>query len=347
MSYLIKRLAIMIPTLVVILLANFVIVQSAPTGPIQTELVNIEQQQQVLAHQGFTLAKHIQYQGHDGMSEQMIQELTVRFGFDKPAHERFLMLLKNYATFELGQSFFKGQSVASLIGEKLPISLVFGGITLVVMYGFGVMIGGLKTYGDGGVFDKLTTVILAVGYAIPVFMVAVLLIVVFAGSRYWQIFPMQVNLSGIEQHSFFAQITTLCHQLFLPVLASSLGGVASIAYLTKFSLSHQLSQSYVLGAKSRGLTQRQILSTQVFKNALLPIMAEMPMAVVGVVFVGNFLVEIIFGIDGMGRLGFDAVISRDYPVMFGVLYVFTLISMVVQLVFDVLYQLIDPRVSYQ
>lgn len=343
MSYILKRLALMVPTLFLILLINFVIIQIAPGGPVEQQLAKIQAEQQSLAAQGFALAQH--YQGSQGLSAQMMAELNTRFGFDLPADERFWLMVKNFAQFEFGQSFFQGQSVMDLIVQKLPISLAFGALSLLVAYGFGVMIGMYKVQVHGSAKDHLMMVILSVLHALPVFMMAVLLLVLFAGV--WQIFPIQGVVSpNFEQLSVWAKAADVLWHLTLPVLASSVGSIAGIAYLTKFSVMNELSSSYVLAMRARGLSKRRILYTQVFKNALLPIVSGLPLAVVGVLFSGNFLIEVIFGIDGLGRLAYDAVVQRDYPLMFGILYIFTLLGMAVQLIFDVLYVLIDPRVDF-
>ncbi len=343
MSYILKRLALMVPTLFLILLINFAIIQIAPGGPVEQQLAKIQAEQQSLAAQGFILAQH--YQGSQGLSAQMMAELNTRFGFDLPADERFWLMVKNFAQFEFGQSFFQGQSVMDLIVQKLPISLAFGVLSLLVAYGFGVMIGMYKAQVHGSAKDHLMMVILSVLHALPVFMMAVLLLVLFAGV--WQIFPIQGVVSpNFEQLSVWAKAADLLWHLTLPVLASSVGSIAGIAYLTKFSVMNELGSSYVLAMRARGLSKRRILYTQVFKNALLPIVSGLPLAVVGVLFSGNFLIEVIFGIDGLGRLAYDAVVQRDYPLMFGILYIFTLLGMAVQLIFDVLYVLIDPRVDF-
>ncbi len=347
MTYLIKRLLLIPPTVFAILCINFAIVQTAPTGPIESQMAKIKSEQQALVGQGFGMTHAIQYQGREGLSQEMMHELTVRFGFDKPWHERFYVMIKNYACFELGESFFKGQSVSSLIWEKLPISLLFGGLNLLVMYGFGIFIGVIKVRFYGGWFDRVSAIILSLWSALPVFVVALVLITLFAGARFWQIFPMQVTLEGLDELSFFDRVVHLLHELSLPVIASSLGGIASIAYLTKFSLSKELSAPYVLNARAMGFSDRQIMTSHVFKNALIPMMSDMPMVVVSVLFAGNFVIETMFGIDGVGRLGYEAMMSRDYPVMFGVLYLFSLVAVLVSLMFDVIYHLIDGRVNYR
>lgn len=339
--YVLKRLGLMIPTLFLILGLNFMLVHLAPTSPMHTELVKIHEQSVALSKS----TKMPSYQGADGLSDEMMTELSVRFGFDKPVHERFGMMVKNYASFDLGQSFFKGQSVATLIKDKLPITMIFGGLCLLVMYGVGVGVGVAKAMSNGRAFDKVSTLVLALLYAVPSFVVGVALLVLFAGGRFWQIFPMQVGFDVADLPTF-QKITTALYELFLPVMASSLAGVAGIAYLTKFSLLYEQNQPYVKLALSQGFGKYQILKNELFKNAMLPVVSEMPMVVVSMLFFGNFIMEVIFGIDGLGRLGYEAMMSRDYPVMFGLLYVFTLIGMVAQLIFDMGYRRLDARIMY-
>lgn len=345
MGYVLKRLGLMIPTLFLILGLNFAIVHLSPSSPIQTELAKIHAQQTALSHHTGSVGV-FRYQGADGLSDEMMTQLSVRFGFDKPVPERFVLMVANYLKFELGESFFKGQSVASLIKEKLPISMMFGALCLLVMYGLGVGLGIAKARHDGRTFDKISTLILAMMYAVPSFAVGVGLLVLFAGGRFWQIFPMQVSLQMADLPILY-QIGRAMYELFLPVMASSLAGVASVAYLTKFSLLHEKNQPYVTLLRSQGFDDQAIFKQGLFKNSLLPVVSEMPMAVVGLLFFGNFIMEVIFGMDGLGRLGHEAMMSLDYPVMFGLLYVMTLVAMAVQLLFDVCYPLIDPRVSYR
>lgn len=346
LSYVLKRLALMIPTLGLILALNFVIVHLAPTGPIHTELAKIDEQRRELSWGMGAFGGGVRYQGAEGLSDEMVGELSARFGFDKPAHERFYAMIKDYLRFELGTSFFKGQTVFELIKDKLSVSLMFGGLCLFVMYGMGIGIGVAKAATNGRLFDKLSTVVLSVLYALPSFVVGVGLLVLFAGGRFWQIFPMQVSF-GVGQLPFFEKVGVALYQLFLPVMASALAGVAGVAYLTKFSLLDEQTKPYVKLMGAYGITQAQFVKNGTLKNALLPVVADMPMAVVGLLFFGNFIMEVIFGIDGLGRLGHEAMLSRDYPVMFGLLYVFGLMAMVVQLVFDVWYRCLDPRVVYR
>lgn len=346
MHYLAKRILLIIPTLFVILLINFAIVQIAPGGPLEQQLAKIQAEQQALSAQGFQLAT-INYQGASGLSPEMLAELNTRFGFDLPVVERFWLMLSQFARFDLGQSFFQGQAVLDLITQKLPITLLFGALSLIVMYGMGVWLGVHKARRHGSLTDTLTTLLLAVLHALPVFMLALLLLVLFAGNEFWRIFPMQGIMSAnFYELSLFNKIKDLLWHLTLPVLASSVGSIAGIAYLTKFSILSQVQSPYVFAMQAQGISRSRLIYSQVLKNALLPVAANLPMAVIGVLFSGNFLIEVIFGIDGLGRLAFDAVMQRDYPLMFGILYVFTLLGMVVQLVFDLLYQWLDPRVDF-
>lgn len=344
--YILKRIGLMLPTLLLILLANFLLVQITPSGPIERQIAKISAEQTALA-QGFGIAQKLSYQGAQGLSDEMIAELTMRFGFDLPVHERFLLMLHQYARLDLGESFFQGRSVVSLIAERLPVTLLFGALCLIVMYGAGVLLGVYKAAAHGSKGDRLTMLLLAVLHALPVFMLGLLLLALFASSGVWQIFPMQgVASAYFSELSLMAKVADLLWHLTLPVLAASLGGIAGIAYLTKFSVMGEFNKPYVLAMRAHGVSGARLLYMQILKNALLPIAANMPLAVVGMLFSGNFLIEVIFGIDGIGRLGFDAVMQRDYPLMFGLVFVLTLIGMVVQLIFDVLYYWLNPQLSY-
>lgn len=346
MSYLLKRLALFLPTLLLIIGINFAIIQTAPSGPVEQKIAQIEQESQALSTQHFGVATY--YQGGRGLSDEMVQELTVRYGFDKPVIERFWLMLSQYARLDLGNSFFKGQSVIELIKDKLPATMLLGALSLIVMYGMGVALGLYKAMAHDSWVDKVSTLILALCHALPVFVLALALLVVFAGSAYWQIFAMQGVVSdGFAGLTWWGKVKDLAYHMTLPVLSSSLGSVAGIAYLVKYQTLAQLNMPYVLCAKARGFGQYQILYGQIFKNVLLPVASQLPMAVAGLLFSGNFLVEIIFNIDGLGRLGYEAVMLRDYPVVFGLLFVFTVVSMVVQLIFDMLYQWLDPRIDLQ
>lgn len=347
MSYFVKRLLLMIPTLWLILLINFLLVQLAPGGPVEQQLAKMQSEQQAMATQGFGMAQQVLYQGSQGLSESMLAELNTRFGFDLPIWERFWLMTTQYLRFDLGDSFFQGQSVWSLILQKLPISILLGGLSLFVIYGVGVVLGVYQSQRHGTLMDRLLMLVLAVLHALPVFMLAVLLLMLFAGVAFWQIFPIQgIHSPQFEQMTWWQKTLDLLWHLALPVLASSLGSIASIAYLTKFGMLAEGRSPYVLAAKTKGFLYQKIIYKQMLKNAFLPIAAQFPLAITGILFSGNFLIEIIFGIDGLGRLGYDAVVQRDYPVMFGILYLLTLIGMLVQLACDLWYQKLDPRIDY-
>lgn len=344
--YIIKRLLLVVPTLFFILLANFFLVQLAPGGPVEQAILKMEQENKALIQQGFGLSSKI-YQASGGLSQQMADELSSRFGFDLPWYERLILMLKNYAQFNLGDSFFQGKSVAGLILEKLPVSLAFGSLCLLVMYGFGVALGVYQAWHHGTKKDHISLLLLAILHALPVFMVAVFLLLVFAGSSLWQIFPIQGMTSpNFEQLSWMEKLLDLLWHLTLPVLASSLGSIAGIAYLTKFSVMSEKRAIYVTNLRLLGFKDARIFYGNILKNACLPLLANLPLSVVGLLFSGNFLVEVIFGIDGMGKLSYEALVQRDYPVIFGSLFVFSLLGIVVQLIFDILYQLLDPRLDF-
>lgn len=340
--YVLKRLGLILPTLFLILLTNFSLIQLAPGGPVEQKQAQIEATMQA------NPLEMRPYQGAVGLSDEARSALRVQYGFDKPAHKRFWLMIKNYARFELGQSFFKAQSVSDLILEKLPVTVSLGFWSFLTVYGVALPLGVLKAVRHGTVFDRLSSLVLAVGVAVPTVLVSVFLLVFFAGGRYWQIFPMQGMVSeAFFTLGFFGKIKDYFWHLVLPLFASSLGGVASVVMLTKASVLDELEKNYVKYAYAKGLGTKRVLFSHVLKNAALPIMATLPNALVAVFFVGNFLVEIIFNLDGLGRLAFEAVVQRDYPVVFGILYVYSLASLLVQVCADVGYHLLNPRLDFE
>lgn len=346
MPYVLKRLLMMLPTLAIIIVINFFIVQIAPGGPLEQQLTKIQAEQQALFAQGFQLAG-VNYQGASGLSPDMLSELNARFGFDLPVLERFWLMISQLVRFDLGDSFFQGQSVLGLIADKLPTTMLLGSLSLLVMYSFGIAIGAYKARQHGSYADMISTILLSLLHALPVFVLAVLLLLIFAGGSLWQIFPLQgLTSPDFEQLSLFNRIKDLLWHLTLPVIASSMGSIAGIAYLTKFGVLNEMHQPYVMAMQAEGVPKSRLIYTQVLKNSLLPVASSLPLSIIGVLFSGNFLIEVVFGIDGVGRLAFDAVMQRDYPLMFGILYIFTLIGMIVQLLFDLLYQYLDPRVDF-
>jgi microcin C transport system permease protein len=349
-TYILKRLLLIIPTLFFILLINFIVIQIAPGGPVEQAIQQAESFQGVGQAAGSgaeTSDQSSKYQGAKGLSDEMMKKIEAQYGFDKPAHERFGLMLKSYAKFDLGTSFFKDKPVTQLLWEKLPISLSLGLWSTLLIYLISIPLGIKKARQHGMIFDKSTSMLLAIGYAIPTFAFALLLVVFFAGGTYFQWFPLQGLVSeNFAELSLFSKIADYFWHMALPLLAIIIGGFAGLTYLTKYSFMEELSKQYVLSARSKGLTENRVLYGHVFRNAMLIVIAGLPEALIGIFFVGNLFIEIIFNLDGLGLLGFEAIVQRDYPVIFGTLFLFTLIGLLLRLVSDVLYQIIDPRINF-
>lgn len=351
--YILKRLILIIPTLFLILLTNFVLVQAAPGGPVEQQIAQIELAQTLGETSATSLGSgnamsESSYRGSRGLSEEMVEAIKAQYGFDKPAPERFWLMLKNYAVLDFGTSFFKGKPVTELIIEKLPVSISLGLWSTLLIYLIAIPLGIYKAMHHGSGVDKLTALMLAIGHAIPVFVFGVILLVLFAGGSYWQIFPLQGLVSeNFDELSTLAKIKDYFWHLALPLTASTIGGFAGLTYLTKFSFMEELSKQYVLTARAKGLSGTQVLYGHVFRNAMLIIIAGIPAAIVSIFFTGNFLIEIIFKLDGLGLLGFEAIVQRDYPVIFGTLFLFTLLGLILQLISDISYHLIDPRIDFE
>ena len=345
-KYIVKRLLLIIPTLFLILLTNFIIVQAAPGGPVEQKISQIEAEQKQGATQ--TQLSTTTYQGSRGLSPDMVEAIKKQYGFDKSAPERFWLMLKSYAKGDFGTSFFKGKPVAQLILDKMPVSISLGLWSTLLIYIIAVPLGIAKARRHNSLMDKTTALLLAVSYAVPVFVLAVVLLVMLAGGSYWQIFPLQGLVSeNFDKLSTFGKIKDYFWHLALPITASTIGGFAGLAYLTKFSFMEELNKQYVLTARSKGLSEKKVLYGHVFRNAMMIIIAGLPSAIVGIFFTGNFLIEVIFNLDGLGRLGFEAIGQRDYPVIFGTLFIFTLMGLILQLISDVTYHLIDPRIDFE
>ncbi|MGA9698791.1 MULTISPECIES: microcin C ABC transporter permease YejB [Acinetobacter] len=345
--YILKRLLLIIPTLFFILLINFVVIQIAPGGPVEQAIQQAEAFQGLGATGGETAATKSNYQGAKGLSEEMVGKIKAQYGFDQPAPERFWMMLKSYVTFDFGTSFFKDKPVTQLLWEKMPVSLSLGLWSTLLIYLVSIPLGIKKARQHGMLFDKSTSMLLAVGYAVPSFVFAVLLIVFFAGGSYFQWFPLQGLVSeNFSELSVLGKIKDYFWHMTLPLLAMVIGGFASLTYLTKYSFMEELNKQYVLAARSKGLTESRVLYGHVFRNAMLIVIAGLPEALIGIFFVGNLFIEIIFNLDGLGLLGFEAIQQRDYPVIFGTLFLFTLLGLILRLISDVLYQVIDPRINF-
>jgi microcin C transport system permease protein len=361
-SYILRRLLLMIPTLLGIMVLNFVIIQAAPGGPVEQILAQL-QGKNVAATARFSgggsetgagaragsQAGSVasKYRGAQGLDPQLIADLEHQFGFDKPAHERFLLMMGRYLRFDFGESFFRSRSVIQLIIDRLPVSISLGLWTTLLTYVISIPLGVAKAVRDGSRFDVWTSAVVIIGNAIPSFLFAILLIVVFAGGSYWQWFPLRGLVSdNWSQLDLWHKLTDYFWHIALPVLSMVIGGFASLTLLTKNSFLDQIGQQYVLTARAKGLTERRVLYGHVFRNAMLIVISGFPGALISILFTGALLIEVIFSIDGIGLLGFQAAVSRDYPVMFGTLYCFTLLGLVVNLVEDLTYVLVDPRIDF-
>jgi microcin C transport system permease protein len=359
LAYIIRRLLLIIPTLFGIMVINFVIIQAAPGGPVEQAIAQIEgvgggAAERVTRAGGENVRASggesggTGYRGAQGLDPAFVKELEKQFGFDKPAHERFWLMMKNYATFDFGNSFFRDRSVVSLVLDKMPVSISLGLWTTLIVYLVSIPLGIAKAMRDGSRFDVISSGVIIVGYAIPSFIFAVLLLVVFAGGSYLDWFPLRGLTS--ENWATLGPVDKVIDYLWhitLPVLAMVIGGFATLTMLTKNSFLDQISQQYVITARAKGLNERRVLYGHVFRNAMLIVIAGFPSAFIGILFTGSVLIEVIFSLDGLGLLGFEAAINRDYPVMFGTLFFFSLLGLVMNLLGDLMYTVVDPRIDFE
>ena len=347
--YILKRLLLIIPTLFLILLINFVVVQLAPGGPVEQTIQQAESFQGLHADGGGETQSSTgsEYRGARGLSPEMVEKIKQQYGFDRPAPERFWVMLKGYFQLDFGTSFFKDKPVTQLLWEKMPVTISLGLWSTLLIYLVAIPLGIQKARRHGQVFDKATSLLLAVGYAVPAFVFAIVLIVFFAGGSYWQWFPLQGLVSeNFQDFSLWGKIKDYFWHMTLPLITIVLGGFAGLSYLTKYSFMEELNKQYVIAARAKGLTENKVLYGHIFRNAMLIVIAGLPEALVGIFFVGNLFIEIIFNLDGIGLLGFEAIQQRDYPVIFGTLFLFTLLGLLLRLISDVLYQVIDPRINF-
>jgi microcin C transport system permease protein len=338
-SYILKRLLLMIPTLFGVLLLTFVVIQFVPGGPVEQYLAEARAGAGIGAEGGSV------YRGAQGVDPKRLEQIKALYGFDKPAHERFLQMLGQFARFDLGTSFFQNKAVSQLIIEKLPVSISLGLWTFLISYLVAVPLGVAKAVRAGSRFDLVTTLLVLVGYAIPGFVLGVALLVIFGGQLQW--FPLRgITSSNWEELSWGARIVDYLWHITLPVTAMVLGSFAVTAMLTKNSFLEEIRKQYVMTARAKGLSERQVLWKHVFRNALIPIVTGFPAAFIGAFFTGALLIETQFSLDGLGLLGYESVIRRDYPVVMGTLFLFTLIGLVTKLVSDLCYVWVDPRVKF-
>ena len=365
-NYILRRLALVIPTLFGIMVLNFAIVQVAPGGPVEQMIAQIQgldvgataritgsgsgdasAGSQSQAPQSGT-GGQTKYRGAQGLDPEFVAEIEKMYGFDKPAHERFWLMMKNYIAFDFGDSYFRDCAVMDLVLDKMPVSISLGLWTTLLVYLISIPLGIMKAVKDGSRFDVATSSVVIVGNAIPSFLFAILLVILFAGGRYFDWFPLRGIVSdNWDELSTWGQITDYLWHMVLPVGAMVIGGFASLTMLTKNSYLEEINKQYVMTARAKGLKENQVMYRHVFRNAMLIVVAGFPSAFIGILFTGSLLIEIIFSLDGLGLLGYEAVIKRDYPVMFGTMYVFTLLGLILGIIGDVMYHIIDPRIDFE
>ncbi|MDF2995074.1 MAG: binding-protein-dependent transport system inner rane component [Xanthobacteraceae bacterium] len=363
LAYIIRRLALMVPTIIGIMLISFVVVQFAPGGPVERVIAQ-------LTGEGSSATQRIsggggdfgsmqqggrpgdptssKYRGAQGLDPAFIKQLEKQFGFDKPAYERFGLMLWNYARFDFGHSYFRDISVLDLIKEKMPVSISLGLWMMLISYGISIPLGIAKAVRDGSRFDVWTSAVIIIGYAIPGFLFAILLIILFAGGSFFSWFPLRgLTSDNWDQLSLAGKALDYFWHLILPIISMVLGAFATTALLTKNSFLDEIRKQYVVTARMKGLSERRVLYGHVFRNAMLIVIAGFPGAFVGAFFTGALLIETIFSLDGLGLLGFESVLNRDYPVVFANLYIFSLVGLAVNLISDLTYTWVDPRIDFE
>lgn len=331
-----------VPTLLGIMTLNFFIIQAAPGGPVEQMIARLEG----IGMQGEVSSNSV-YK-NQGLDEAMLARINALYGFDKPILERYVLMLKNYLTFNFGESFYKNTKVVDLLIEKLPVSISLGLWSTLLIYLISIPLGIQKALREGSTFDSITSTMIIIGNAIPTFLFALVLIILFAGGTYFNLFPLRgIVGDDFESLSLFGKIKDYFWHITLPVLSLSIGGFATLTLLSKNSFLEEIHKQYVKLAFAKGLNASQVLYRHIFRNAMLLIIASIPSALLGMLLSGSLLIEIIFSLDGLGLLGYESIITRDYPVIFGSLYIFTLLGLVITLLSDLLYTLVDPRINFQ
>jgi microcin C transport system permease protein len=358
-AYILRRLLLMIPTVFGIMAISFLITQFAPGGPVEQALANLSGQNQSITERvtgsqaGDFAGQPSQggqgsYRGSQGLSPDLVARIEKQFGFDKPPLERFGLMLWNYLRFDFGDSYYRDISVIDLIKEKMPVSISLGLWMTLIAYGISIPLGIKKAVTDGSRFDVWTSTIVIIGYAIPGFLIGIMLIVLFAGGSFWSVFPLRgLTSPGWENFPWWRQILDYFWHMTLPIIAMGLGAFATTTLLTKNSFIDEIGKQYVTTARAKGLTERQILYRHVFRNAMMLIIASFPAAFISAFFSGSLLIETIFSLDGLGLLGLESVSNRDYPVVFATLYIFSLLGLVVALISDLAYMWVDPRLDFE
>ena len=359
-AYIIRRLLLVIPTLIGIMTVNFVIIQIAPGGPVEQMIAKLQGEavsaterlsgggEDVKGQKKAVSEKTSKYRGAQGLAPELVEEIEQMYGFDKPVHVRFFNMMLDYATFDFGDSFFRDQKVVDLVLEKMPVSISLGIWSTLAIYLVSIPLGIRKALKHGTRFDVWSSTFVILGNAIPTFLFAILLIILFAGGSYFSWFPLRGLVSdNISTLPWWQQILDYFWHLVLPITAILIGSFASLTMLTKNSFQDEINKQYVITARAKGIAERRVLYGHVFRNAMLIIIAGFPAAFIGMFFTGSLLIEIIFSLDGLGLLGFESTIQRDYPVMFGTLFIFTLLGLIVGIISDIMYTVIDPRIDFE
>ncbi|MEO0937774.1 MAG: microcin C ABC transporter permease YejB [Pseudomonadota bacterium] len=357
-AYILRRLLLVVPTLIGIMLINFVLIQFVPGGPVEQAIAQAQGGGDVF--EGFagggddagaedlSTGSDSAYIGARGLPPEFIAELEREFGFDRPPVERFLMMLWNYARFDFGESYFRSETVVELIIDKLPVSITLGLWATLISYLVSIPLGIRKAVRDGTSFDTWTSGVIIAAYAIPGFLFGVMLLVLFAGGSYFQIFPLRgLTSDNWEDLSTLGKIGDYFWHITLPVIASTISGFATLTLLTKNSFLDEIKKQYVMTARAKGLSERAVLYGHVFRNAMLIVIAGFPGLFIAVFFGGSIIIETIFSLDGLGRLGFEAAVARDYPIVFGTLFIFGLMGLIVAIISDLMYVLVDPRIDFE
>ncbi len=363
LNYILRRLLLMIPTILGIMFISFVIIQFVPGGPVERMIAqlqghNVDATARIGGGSGAGMDMAMggggdggassKYRGAQGLDPEFVAELEKMYGFDKPAHERFFQMVKNYAVFDLGESYYRDVSVIDLVLEKMPVSISLGLWSTLIIYLISIPLGIRKAVKDGQAFDIWSSAAVFIGYAIPSFMFGILLIILFAGGRYFDLFPLRGIVSdNWADLSWWQQSLDYMWHMVLPVTAMVISGFAGLTMLTKNSFLDEISKHYVLTARAKGLNEKQVLYGHVFRNAMLIVIAGFPSAILAIFFTGSLLIEVIFSLDGLGLLSYESVINRDYPVVLGTLYIFSLMGLVMTLVRDIVYVMVDPRIDFE
>ena len=359
-AYIIRRLLLVIPTLIGIMTVNFIIIQIAPGGPVEQMIAQLQGEavsaterlsgggEDIKGQKSVVSDKPSKYRGSQGLAPELVEEIERMYGFDKPLHVRFFKMMRDYASFNFGESFFRDQKVVDLVLEKMPVSISLGIWSTLAVYLVSIPLGIRKALKHGSRFDVWSSTIVILGNAIPTFLFAILLIVLFSGGSYFSWFPLRGLVSdNFSTLPWWQQLLDYFWHLVLPITAILIGSFASLTMLTKNSFLDEINKQYVITARAKGITERRVLYKHVFRNAMLIIIAGFPAAFIGMFFTGSLLIEIIFSLDGLGLLGFESTIQRDYPVMFGTLFVFTLLGLIVGIISDLMYTVIDPRIDFE